>query len=81
MSILAARSFDTRTKIRAQSGGSMLHMPLSSRARFILVPARRPSADVPAASGPAVRRYRLAHVAATPPAEGDRFGHLKRTYD
>jgi hypothetical protein len=56
-------------------------MPFSSRARFILVPARRPAADGPAPAAPAVRRYRLARVAATPRAEGDRFAHLKLSYD
>ena len=50
-----------------------------SFSRFLLLLEDRP-AVAPAA---AVRRYRLAElrVPGRRPAEGDRYGHLKRVYD
>jgi hypothetical protein len=49
--------------------------------RILLLPDARPRADV--ASGPKVRRYRLARlrVAETRQPAEPRFHHLSRTYD
>ena len=57
-------------------------MPAMTRisSRLHLVADTRPA---PPTAAPGIRRYRLARLrpAGMAPAEGDRFAHLKRTYD
>lgn len=51
---------------------------ISAVSKVVLIPDNRP-----AAQGSGVRRYRLARLASEPERvpEGERFAHLKRSYD